>query len=228
MCYSSDASFTLAAILAVSGGYCVSKAVRADRSLLAVSMIPVVFAVQQFCEGWVWTGLDRGDPGLTSVAARAYLVFALMFWPVWIPYSTLLVERTRRTRFVLRVMTVTGAALGLALIAPILLDASWLTIQVTRHSLHYNLGQSPLVHVVPGTLWQALYLILVATPLFVSSIQPLVQFGLALVLSAAITHVFFDEAFASVWCFLSAALSGYLAIVFWRIPARLATPVAVG
>ena len=214
MCFSPEVSFSLAGTLAIGGGYCIHKAVRVDRAYLPLATIPAIFAVQQFCEGWVWSGVERGDPTLTKVAALSYLFFALFLWPVWIPYSMLLVERSRRTRLFLRAMTLLGIVVGLGLLIPIVVDPAWLALGVNHHSIHYNIAESPIFGVFPGVLWQALYLIVVSTPLFVSSLHKMVHCGVAVILSAAATHVFFDYAFASIWCFFAAALSLYLCVVF--------------
>jgi hypothetical protein len=218
MCFSPEASFSLAGVLAASGGYCVQKAVRVDRRSLPLAIIPVVFGVQQFCEGWVWTGIDRGDPGLTRTAALFYLFFALVFWPVWIPYSMRFIERSRRSRWFLRAMTAIGVVIGLGLMLPMIFDPARLAIGVHHHSIHYNIDQSPTFTIFPGALWQVLYLGVVSTPLFVSSSPKLVHCGVAVILSACATYVFFDHAFASVWCFFAAALSLYLCVVFSALP----------
>ena len=220
MCFSREASFVLAGTLVVAGTYCVRKAARVDRSYLPLAVIPVVFAVQQFCEGWVWTGIARGDPALTRIAALSYLLFALLFWPMWIPYSMLLVERSPRTRLLLRAMTAIGLAIGLGLLVPAVVEPSSMVVQVSRHSLHYNIADAVVFQAFPGELWQALYLLVVSAPLFVSSEHKMLHVGLAVILSAAVTHVFFEHAFASVWCFLAAALSVYLCVLFSTLVAK--------
>jgi hypothetical protein len=215
MCFSPEASFGLAGVLAVTGGYCVRTALRTDRSLLPIAVIPVVFAVQQFCEGWVWIGITHGDPQLTRIAAIAYLFFALLFWPVWVPCSMLLAERSRRARRFLVAMTALGLVLGLGLMLPIVVAPGWLAVQPHPHALHYNIGDSPIFDMFPGTLWEALYLLVVTAPLFVSSVNRMVHCGVVVIVSAALTYVFFDHAFASVWCFIAAVLSLYLCRLFW-------------
>jgi hypothetical protein len=219
MCFSAEASFTLAGTLTVAGGYCVRRALCTERRLLPLAIVPLVFGVQQFCEGWVWTGIGRGDPVLTKVAALFYLCFALFFWPFWIPCSMLLVERGSWSRWFLRAATAIGLVVGLGLMVPVIVAPNWLAIAVSRHSIHYNLGESPVFDLMPGIVWQALYLIVVSAPLFVSSMQKIVHCGVAVIVSAAATHVFFDHAFASVWCFLAAALSLYLCVVFQALRA---------
>lgn len=219
MCFSPAVNFSLSGVLVAGGTYCVHRARRVDPKFLPLAAIPVVFAVQQFSEGWVWIGVDRGDAQLTSVAAIAYLFFALLFWPIWIPLCTLFVARSGKTKIFLRAMTALGAFVGLALFVPTVAPTG-LAVIVHQHSLHYNIGSSPIFHAVPGLVWQAAYIAVVSTPLFVSSARKLVHAGVAVVVSAAVTHVFFDYAFASVWCFFSAALSLYLCVVFYRLPRR--------
>jgi hypothetical protein len=47
-----------------------------DRSAIPVAGIPLLFGIQQFCEGMVWVGLGRVDADLTRNAAIVYLFFA--------------------------------------------------------------------------------------------------------------------------------------------------------
>lgn len=191
-----------------------------DKKLLPLAVIPLLFGVQQLCEGLVWLGLAWSEHGVTISAAAAFLFFALLVWPVWIPISTLFAERSRAARIYLDVMIVIGAATGLCLVLPVLFRPDWLRLEVTHHSIHYRIGASPLVRAVPGVVWQIAYLAAVSTPLFVSGRRRLVQAGVALVLAAAMSRVFFDYAFASVWCLFAAALSLYLCAVFYRLRAR--------
>jgi hypothetical protein len=187
---------------------------------LPLAAIPIVFSVQQFCEGWVWTALARGDARLATGAATAFLLFALVFWPIWIPLSTLFVERSGKTRLFLRAMTVVGGVVGIAQMLPLFENPACLVIGIDHHSLRYDIAASPMFAAVPSIVWQVAYMAVVSTPLVVSSERKLVHAGLAVVLSAAISRVFFDYAFASVWCFFAAALSLYLCAVFFMLPRR--------
>ena len=210
-------SFSLSATLLAAGSYCVRVARVLDKKLLALAMIPILFGIQQLCEGWVWVGLALSAHALTIAAATAFLFFALLVWPVWIPVSTLFTERSRAGRIYLYIVVVLGALTGLCLMLPIVVRPHWLALHVTHHSIHYRIDASPLAHAVPGVVWQALYLVAVTTPLFVTSQRRLIQAGVALILAAAVSRVFFDYAFASMWCLFAAALSLYLTFVFYRL-----------
>jgi hypothetical protein len=220
VCISAEVSFSLSGALIAGGTYCVHQARRIDRRFLPLAAIPVLFAVQQFCEGWVWTGIDHANVQLVAVAARAFLFFALLFWPVWIPLSMQFVARSRRTKWFLRAMTGVGLAIGLVLMVPTVFASTWLVVDLDHHSIHYNIEPSPIFHAIPGVVWQVAYIAVVSTPLFVSSEKKLIHAGVAVVLSAAITRVFFDYAFASMWCLFAAALSLYLCVVFHAMARR--------
>lgn len=217
MCISAEVSFSLSGALIAGGTYCVHQARRLDHRLLPLAAIPIVFSIQQFCEGWVWTGIVHDEPRLVSVAATAFLFFALLFWPVWIPASMQFVARSRGARWFLRAMTGVGLAIGLALMFPTVLQPTWLVVNVEHHSIHYDISPSPIFHSIPGVFWQVAYMATVAAPLFVSSRKKLIHAGAAVILSAAITRVVFDYAFASMWCLFAAALSLYLCVVFYRL-----------
>jgi hypothetical protein len=218
MCLSPEVSFSLSGALLVTGVYCLDKAIRTDRSWVPMAMVPLAFGAQQFCEGWVWTGLHRGNASLVTVAASAYLFFALCFWPMWIPFSMLLVHRSGPVRMFLWAMTALGIAMGVVLTLPLVLHPTWLHVDVASHSLHYNVDDSPAFQLLPNMVWQVLYFIAVATPLLVSGLRKMVHFGMVLILSAAATHIFQPHTFASVWCCFAAAMSLYLVTLFYQLP----------
>src|SRR2546430_366407 len=98
MCFSAQASFAAAAFLLPGGVYCAGVAILRRPAYLPLAVVPFVFSVQQFCEGFVWIGLDRGDAGLVTTAALAFLAFALGFWPFWVPFCVLFLEPRRTVR----------------------------------------------------------------------------------------------------------------------------------
>src|ERR1700757_5025984 len=110
MCFSAAASFAASAALLPAGAYCLSQAWRKNRAFLPLSLVPLFFSTQQFCEGLVWLGLRDGNAGLRQAASVVYLFFAMAFWPFWIPFSVLWTEAWPRRRLLLELM----AALGLA------------------------------------------------------------------------------------------------------------------
>jgi len=230
MCFSATASFGLSGALLLTGGYCVHRAVNRKRSFLPLALIPIFFGVQQLIEGAVWLALPERNSALLPPLALAYLFFALIFWPVWIPLCASLIERRPRTRRLLQFATLVGLVGSLALYLPVLIHPHLIHITIIDHSLHYGMEESPAfvlterfprLHDAFRILWQVIYVALVSTPLLVSSERRLADFGIAALLSAVVSHVFFAYAFASVWCYFAAVVAVYLGYVFWRLPAQV-------
>ncbi len=221
MCISTQVSFGLSGLLLATGGYCVVKASHGERRLLPLAVIPLIFSIQQFCEGWVWVGINQPNPQLLKCSAIVFLFFALFLWPIWIPFSTIPMERRRNVRTFLWVITVVGGILGAFLFLPILMHPDWLTVDVMQRSVHYDASGLPILNSLPDVVWQLTYLAVTAVPLFVSRVRRVFNFGIAVVLSAAVSHVFFRYAAASIWCFMAAGMSVYLSGLFFKLPGAM-------
>ena len=230
MCFSAEASFTSAAALLPVGGYCVARALRNDWRFLPLALTPVAFSVQQAAEGCVWLGLGRGDAALVARASAAFLFFALVFWPFWIPFSLLFAEGRRPTRWFL------GATTALSLVwlwlyAPVALDPGrWLSTEVVRHSISYRLDDLPAFRLAPRIAWRVAYLVFIIAPL--AAARPgggLLRFlaGGAVAALFLVCWFVYWYAFTSVWCFFAALLSLLLGYAFFRLPVRR-EPAAVG
>lgn len=220
MCVSAEASFGLTGVLVPVGIYCLKSAAQRDRSLLPISALPLLFGVQQFCEGVVWIGLGRGDVNLTRLAALGFLFFALAFWLFWIPFSSVFLEPRREFQLYLGLCALLGLTGGLILFVPIALNPAELQITLVHHSIRYDYADPPALALAPQEFWHLLYVAVVAAPLLLSKNSTLLWFSTALVISAVISHVYFFYAFASIWCFFAAFLSLYLCYLFHNWPQR--------
>jgi hypothetical protein len=220
LCVSAETSFGLTGLLIPVGIYCIRIAIERDRSALPLSVVPLLFGVQQLCEGFVWVGIGRDSAELTQSAALFYLFFALTFWLFWIPFSAVFLEPENNRKFVLALGAILGLAGGLILYLPLLLDPGGLVVSVDRHSIQYNIAQFRAVEAIPLIVWQLPYLVVIALPLLVlgQKRRGMLVYSAALVLSAAISHVYFWYSFASVWCLFAAILSLMLGYVFHELP----------
>jgi len=190
-------------------------------------LLPILFSVQQICEGFVWLGLEQGDLPLVRGAALLFLFFALFFWPFWVPFSVSFIEPRLRAKQFLSAIAVLALAFGWALYAPILLDSGRrLSVHVVRHSIQYDFRILPVFDAVTGVFWQLLYLGSVFCPLLVSFNRRFRLFALTLASSAAISHFVFRYAFESVWCFFAAVLSLQLCHAFRELPTWDRKPTA--
>lgn len=213
MCYSAEASFGLSAALLPAGGYCIQRALRANRLLLPIAVVPILFGVQQFAEGWVWVGLNEGNADLTRSGTLFFLFFALVFWPLWVPFCAFLTRTTPAGRLIFAGAGMLGGAAGLWVLLP-LAGVDFALAEVAHHSVHYQVARSPVFDHFPKVLWEGTYVVIVSSPLLTSTDSRMIYLGLALVLGSAVTYLLFYTTFTSVWCFFAAVLSLYLCFYF--------------
>ena len=193
-----------------------------DRSALPLSAVPLLFGIQQACEGLVWVGINHENFELTQSAALVYLFFALTFWLFWIPFSATFLEPRKKIKILLGLAATLGQVGGLGFYVPILLNPDALVVRVVHHSVRFDITQFDAMEVIPQLVWQFCYLAVVSLPLFLvaQNRKGLIAFSTALVISAAISHAYFWYAFASVWCFFAALLSMVLVYVFHHLTPR--------
>jgi hypothetical protein len=212
MCFSASASFTASAVLVTAG--IVSLSVGNKRGQWAFAAIPLIFAVQQFIEGFLWLRLSGGDTAESVVpVARAYLVFAQVLWPLWVPLAVLLMEPLLQRRKVLR-WTLLFGALSAAYHAWSLFAVSPVAA-IDGHHIRYTI-------VYPWHLehpMSVLYFIATVAAVFVSSLRRMWLLGMALVLSYLVARISFPGNVISVWCYFAAIISGGIVFLLFQFRA---------
>ena len=202
MCFSAAGSFALGGVLAGVGIASVAKSATPRHHAFAA--IPLIFAAQQVCEGVVWLTVDMPSrASINHLAVIAFLGFALVVWPVWLPFSLWQIERDIARRRVLAGMLCLGAID--AVCAAVLLARSTPVAVVAGHSLHYDHSGGG------GAIVNALILLAYVTPtiapLFVSTGRLTHALGALLVFSLVAAVLVERNAMTSVWCFFAAILS---------------------
>ncbi len=217
MCFSATASFAAGAVLIPGGGFALAQAWRSDRRYLTLASFPALFGVQQVVEGWVWLGIE----GSTEVGARAaalgFLLFAYLLWLVLTPLAAYFVEERPARRRVFLAFAAFGAVFGLSLYAPVAALPEWLEVEVVRGSIVYH---TRLVYdgLVSTTVLRVVYVGVICLPLLASSAPAVRGFGVLVALSVVVTFLFVTYAFTSVWCYLAAVVSGYVALLMYHLP----------
>src|ERR1700722_18691764 len=114
MCFSAQASFTAGAALSVVGVATVIKATKDKRKKkeIAFAAIPLIFAVQQLTEGFVWLSFGHPWPLVHTVATYIFAFFAYVWWPVFVPLAVGLLEAILWRKRVIRVFQVVGILAG--------------------------------------------------------------------------------------------------------------------
>lgn len=215
MCFSAEASFTAAAVLAPAGAWSVHRAFRSDRRYLAVAALPFLFGVQQFSEGVVWVAGARGDAGLTAQASLLYMFFSWLAWPVWVPVSAYFLEPARRKPLYLG-FAIAGGMLGALQYVPYFAHEGWLATRFLPYAVIYE-GRELLDYVTGREVTYSIYVTVVIGPLLLSSIRDVKIFGALAMLVLVVTYVFFSYAYISVFCFGGALMSLYLVWMIHRL-----------
>ena len=198
MCFSATANFVGSAGLAAVGVLTLSRV--EHRREIPFASLPLLFALHQFIEGFVWLGL-YGDISSNSLhlAGWLYMLYAQGILPILVPLGVYLIEPgTKRKRMVLPFVVV-GVALGLYILWA--LFAYDTRIAAKAHSVVYD---NPGTH---NAIIGILYVVVTCGAMFFSGYRYIV--GLAAANLAGLLVVMFVKqyAFTSVWCAYAAVIS---------------------
>src|SRR6202789_1061949 len=112
MCFSATANFVGSAALTTMGVLTLTK-VKHRRELLFAAL-PVLFAIHQFIEGFVWLGLDGIlSPAVAHDMGAAFMLYAQGLLPFLLPLSVLLFEPDGESRKRMLPLAILGGALTL-------------------------------------------------------------------------------------------------------------------
>ena len=218
MCFSATASFGAGAVLVPLGLLAMAQARKTDRRYLLLAAFPALFGYQQIFEGFLWQSLD-GPEGFSRFSALAFLLFAYLLWPALTPLAAYRVEDRPALRRIFLGLSVFGGLFGLTLYVPLLVRPDWLDIGMARGSIVY---ESRLVYegLVSTTVLRLVYAGVICLPLLACTARGVRSFGVLVTLSVVLGFLFATYAFTSVWCYLAAVVSAYLAIAMLRLPGR--------
>src|SRR5271154_3224312 len=207
MCFSAAANFTGSGLLGAIGAITLTK-VKHRRELLFASL-PILFAIHQFIEGFVWLGLDgRLSPQVTHDMGAAFMLYAQGLLPLLLPLSVLLFEPDGKGRG--RMLPFLAVGTGTTLYILWALTAFPTQVYVRGDSIVYiNQATNNLTVAV-------LYVIATCGSLFFSKIKMMVVFaGANLVILLAVMAMK-RYAFTSLWCAYAAIASIIILVYFWR------------
>lgn len=193
MCFSATASFTAAAVLALTGVISVASAPK--KRWLLFALIPFLFSLQQFFEGVIW--INGGGSG------NFFLFFAFVIWPIWIPVSLLLIEKKERSHRILMGLTGLGVLVGIMYIFILVFYHPEGVIQ--EHHVKYKFTQ--VISSTYSHIMLLFYAMSVIGPFFVSSRKHMQPFGGIVLVTCLIALYFYTACFLSVWCFFAAIAS---------------------
>src|SRR5580692_11755861 len=207
MCFSATANFVGSGVLGTIGVVTLTK-VKHHRELLFAAL-PLLFAIHQFIEGFVWLGLDGIlSPTVTHNMGAAFMLYAQGILPFLAPLSVMLFEPTRESRRRMLPFVVIGGATTLYVLWG--LTAYPTDIYVRDNSIVY------INHATNNMAVAVLYVIATCGSLFFSKIRMMVVFGGANLAILLIVDAIKRYAFTSVWCAYAAFASVIILVCFWR------------
>jgi hypothetical protein len=203
MCFSAEASFLAAGATGASGAIALSLAQKREERALAA--MPLFFAVQQTAEGLLWRELPlpagHSDAELWTYV---FLMFALVFWPVYAPLSVFLIEREGRRRQWMALIILAGVVVSLYFLWSLADHPQTATIG-GAHIVYSGDPSAPIIFAV-------LYPLATCGAAALSSHRLVRTLGVVLLLGGFIAYYAYWHAFTSVWCFFAAVAS--VVIVF--------------
>lgn len=207
MCFSATANFVGSGVLGAVGVVTLTK-VKHRRELLFASL-PMLFAVHQFIEGFVWLGLDGIlSPAVAHNMGAAFVLYAQGLLPFLMPLSIMLFEQTRARRRTMLPFVILGTLLTLYMLWG--LSAYPLQVSVLGNSIVY-------VNYATNMTWVAvLYVIATCGSLFFSKVRAMVLFGAANLIILLTVMAVKRYAFTSLWCAYAAVASVIILAYFWK------------
>jgi len=207
MCFSAAANFVGSGVLATVGVITLTK-VKHRRELLFASL-PVLFAIHQFIEGFVWLGLDGVlSPKVTHDMGAAFMLYAQGLLPFLLPLSVFLFEPNSKTRRRMLPFLVIGVLTTLYILWA--LTAFPTEISVVGNSIVY-INQA-----TNNTYVAIFYVIATCGSLLFSKVKDMVLFGVANVAILVGVMVVKRYAFTSLWCAYAAIASIIILAYFWK------------
>jgi len=194
------ASFISGTLLMAVGIVTVKKNQNLQYILFAA--IPLIFAVQQLTEGFIWLALqNKNYANLLKPFAYLFSVFSQIVWPAWIPLSILILEKKSGRNIILSILSILGLFVSVSLGYHLIKYG--VIAEIREHHIDYDfrnsLGMPPFISIF--------YVIVILVPPFVCSLKIMWSLGLAVLVSFIITTLLYENYLISVWCFFAAVIS---------------------
>lgn len=206
MCFSVEADLVAAAIIAPVGVATLTQVRHRDE--LVIGLLPLLFALHQLTEAFVWMGFDGTvSEGVAEAATRIYLVFAQAVLPALVPVGLYLLEPSRRRRRWIAPFVLIGLATGAYLFV-----ASGLRPIDAREADHlvvYTTAVGIPFYVAIG------YVAATCVPALLQGERYLREFGVINLVGVVLAGGLASQAFASVWC-VYAAITSLLILLHFR------------
>ena len=206
MCFSANASFGAGIVLSVIGVASIRKVENPAHLLFAA--IPLIFAIQQVSEGFLWLTIPyQGNLLTQKIMTYGFLFFAQFFWPLWLPIAVIYLEKAENRRKIQYLWL--GAGIIVSLYALNGLVNHTVKASIIGYHITYEMDYFNSFRKYSGLF----YVAATVAPSFCSHIKRMWIFGTTIILSYIITVLLYDNYVVSVWCFFSSIISMSIYII---------------
>jgi len=200
MCFSAKASFGAGIFLTIAGVITILQVKKPSHLLFA--SIPLLFAIQQTTEGFLWLSLTH--PSFASWhlgTTYLFLIFAQIIWPFFTPLSMAFLEKDAVRKKILFLFTLAGMYLSLKY--TISLFGEQAQSKIIGYHIDYCAHPASNIFFSRGMF----YFIVTIIPAFVSTAKKMRIMGILILISFIFTQLFYTFYVLSVWCFFAAIIS---------------------
>jgi hypothetical protein len=192
VCFSPEADLVGGLVITAIGVDAV-RHIRQRREFTVLAWLPVLLGAHQFIEALVWLWLQGHVPrGVGHVALWAYLLIAFVVLPVLVPLAVIVLEPTRRRKWLMVPFASIGTVIAVVLFAAMVRGP--IGVRLAPYHLSYS------IRIPDGLLIVALYVVAVCGPLLVSGYRNVAIFGVVNLVAVIIIARLTISGFASVWC----------------------------
>jgi len=194
-------NFTLSGAIGLVGILTLRKVSTPNEVVFA--LLPLLFALHQFTEGFVWLGMGGFiEQRALDIAAGIFIYYAQGLLPFLVPLAVWLIEKQLWRKNLLGILTLLGLALAVYTMYGLSTVPS--SVSVVNNTLYYH---NPWT----ANIYDALiYIITTCGSLMLSSSIAIELFGLLNFIGLIIIYLLRPYGFTSLWCLYAAAISGLL------------------
>jgi hypothetical protein len=198
-------NFTISGAIAFVGILTLMK-VSTPREVL-FALLPLLFALHQFVEGFVWLGVGGHiDKRALDIAAGYFIYYAQGVLPFLVPLSLWLIEKVKWRKRLIGILTILGLVLAVYTMYGLATVPS--SVSVVNNVLYYKNPTTNNIYV------GVTYILTTCGSLMLSSSISIAIFGLLNLIGLIVIYLLRPYGFTSLWCLYAAVVSGMLYFYF--------------
>ena len=198
-------NFTLSGAIGLIGILTLRKVSTPNEVLFA--LLPLLFALHQFDEGFVWLGIGGHiNMRALEIAAGIFVYYAQGLLPFLVPLAIWLIEKESYKRKLVGILTLLG--LGLAVYTMYGLATIPTSVSVVNNTLYYRNPWTDNIYDA------SIYILTTCGSLMLSSSISIQLFGFLNLIGLTVIYLLRPYGFTSLWCLYAAVISGLLYFYF--------------